>query len=236
MTGVLLAGGLGTRLYPVTRVINKHTLLVWDKPMFFHPFETLVKSGIKRVAIVSGPPFGHQIKQFISHLPKKEGLVVTFINQPRPAGMSDGVSRCAKWVGKDSVMAIAGDNYYEDDFLPEVKNFSGGALSFLRKVSDPQRYGVPLYKNGKLVAIKEKPKYPKTNWVVSGPHFFDHQVFSLIRKIKPSARGELEITDLNTEYIKLGQFRLIKKTGWWSDMGTFESLMSTSRFIQKKSL
>lgn len=231
MKGIVLAGGLGTRLYPTTRVVNKHILPIGDKPMFYHPLLTLAASGIKKIAVVSGPPFGNQIKELLKYLPVDKDVHVTFIEQTKPAGMPDGILSCAGFIKDESVIVIAGDNLYGADFKKEVKDFRNGALSFLRKVGDAQRFGVAIYDvDGKLMGLIEKPENFKTEWAVSGPHLFDNQVFKLIKKLKPSTRGELEITDLNSEYAKMGLLKLIKRADYWQDMGTFNSLIEAGQY------
>lgn len=231
MKGIVLAGGLGTRLYPTTRVVNKHILPIGDRPMFYHPLLTLVSSGIKEIAVVSGPPFGNQIRDLLKYLPIDDSVHVSFVEQMKPAGMPDGILSCAGFIKNESVMVIAGDNLYGDGFKKEVKDFRNGALSFLRKVGDAQRFGVAVYDvDGKLMGLIEKPENFKTEWAVSGPHLFDNQVLKMIKKLKPSARGELEITDLNSEYAKMGLLKLIKRTDYWQDMGTFNSLLDASQY------
>lgn len=234
MKGLLLAGGAGTRLSPVTKVINKHALLVWNQPMFFYPLQTLIFSGIKDIAIISGPPYGYQIQKLMQYLPIKKGVRLTFVEQPTPAGMSDAILRSRKFTNGQSIMVCAGDNYYDENFKSEVSSFTTGAVSFLRKTTEPTRFAVPKYDYlGKLLSIEEKPNKSRSGWVVAGPHLYDNNVFKMIEKLKPSNRGELEITDLNTEYLKLGQLRLIKKSDYWSDMGTFTSLLKTSQHIRR---
>lgn len=233
MKGILLAGGLGTRLYPATRVANKQVFLLYDRPMFYWPLKTLIDSGIKDITVISGPPFGAQIKELIKHYPKEKGVRIHYALQASPRGMPDAMAKAKRYCQGDCIMVIAGDNYYEGDFKKEVKHFKTGALSFLRKVKDPQRYGVPIFKNKKVVGVEEKPKNPKTNWVITGPHFFDKNVFKYIRTLKPSARGELEITDLNAIYLKDGSFNLAKRKDKWGDTGTFDSLLKVSLMAQK---
>jgi len=235
MKGILLAGGKGTRLYPITKVVNKHLLPVYNKPMLFFGLETLINSGINEIAVVSGPPFGYQVKTVLEDFNSKILKKIVFVNQPKPAGMPDGILRCEKFAKKESVIVVAGDNLFADDFKKEVNHFKKGAISFLRKVKDPRRFGVPVYnQQGKLIAIKEKPKNPKTNWVIAGPHIFDNQVFGLIKTLRPSTRGELEISELNNLYLKKGRLGLIKRNDYWSDVGTLESLAKTSKYLFEK--
>lgn len=233
MKGILLAGGLGTRLYPATRVANKHTFLLYDRPMFFWPLKTLIDSGIKEITVVSGPPFGNQIKKLIGHYPKGKGIKIHYAWQSTPRGMPDAMAKAKRYCKNSNVVVIAGDNYYERDFKKEVESFKKGALSFLRKVKDPERYGVPVFKNKKLIGIEEKPKKPKTNWVITGPHLFDKNVFKYIKSLKPSARGELEITELNQIYLNNSSLKLAKRSDNWGDTGTFDSLLKTSLLAQK---
>ncbi len=233
MKGIVLAGGLGTRLYPSTHVINKHTLPVYDRPMFYWSLQTLIDSGLKDIAVVSGPPFGQQIRKLIEFFPKPKRVKLRYIVQPTPGGMPDAIARCKNIFKNNNIIVIAGDNYYNRDFTKEVLNFKKGAVSFLRKVQDPQRYGVPIFKNNKLIRIEEKPKKPKTNLVVTGPHLFDENVFDYIAILKPSARGELEISELNSLYIKNNTLKLIRRIDKWGDTGTYDSLLSVSILAKK---
>lgn len=231
MKGIVLAGGLGTRLYPITKIMNKHILPVGDKPMFYHPLLTLVASGIKEIAVVSGPPFGDQVKRLIKYLPSWRGGRIIYVEQKTAAGMPDAISKCKKFADGDSLIVIAGDNIYGGNFKSEIKSFKTGALSFLREVNDPERFAVPVYdRRGKLKGMIEKPRYPESNWIISGPHLFDRDVFDLITKLKPSARGELEIADLNMLYLNKGLLKLKKRSDYWLDLGTFESLAQGTRF------
>ncbi|HBC72872.1 MAG: Glucose-1-phosphate thymidylyltransferase [Candidatus Amesbacteria bacterium GW2011_GWB1_47_19] len=237
MKGIVLTGGTGTRLNPVTKAVNKHALLVWNLPMFFYPLHTIFSSGIKDIAVISGPPHGNQIRMLMNHIPAKWDVRLTYVEQPTPAGMSDAILRCRKFTQNQSIMVCAGDNYYENDFKSEVSAFATGAMSFLRKTSEFNRFAIPKYDSrGKLISIEEKAQKANSNLVVTGPHFYDNRVFDMIDKIRPSTRGELEITDLNNEYLKIGQLILLKKNDYWSDMGTFDSLLKTSEHIRRKNL
>lgn len=228
MIGILLGGGSGTRLSPITKAVNKHILPVFDRPMIYYPLKTLIDSGITRIIVVCGNPFEKQIQIIIEHFPDIKKINYSYVYQPRPLGMADAIKRCQRIVYTDNIMVIAGDNIYEQTFHKEVRNFSSGALSFLRQVNDPSRFAVPLYEKQKLVKIEEKLAKPKTNWVVTGPHFFDNQVFKFIDSLKPSKRGELEITDLNNKYAQYKSLKLKKRRDWWIDAGTFEALFLAS--------
>lgn len=234
MIGILLAGGFGTRLFPITKIVNKHILPVFDRPMIFYPLQTLVDSGITKIIVVCGHPFKRQIASIVKYFPNIKKVNCSFVTQPRPLGMADAIKRCKKITVNDSIMVIAGDNIYRQDFKKEVANFKKGALSFLRQVSEPKRFGVPVYEGKILVKIEEKPANPQTNWVVTGPHFYDNRVFKLIDTLKPSGRDELEITDLNNKYIQLGSLKLKKRRGWWTDAGTFEALFLASLKMKRK--
>jgi len=235
MKGIVLAGGLGTRLNPLTKLLNKHVLPVYDKPMFYYSLQTLVESGTKQIAVVSGPPFGAQIKELLKHFRFPKDCRTFFIDQPTPAGMPDAIRRCKTFAGKEPVMVIAGDNIYERGFAEETRSFTGGAVSFLRRTDDANRFGVPIYDiDGKLIGIIEKPVNIVSDWVVTGPHIFDNRVFHLIDNLRPSSRGELEIADLNIEYLKLGSLKLVKRFDYWSDVGTYDSLLSASLYIRSK--
>lgn len=237
MKGILLTAGLGTRLYPITRFINKNLLPVGSSPMFFHPLQTLINSGIREIAIVVGPPHGHQIKKILEYLPLPKEVKIVYVNQFQPKGMADAINKCRRFSAGDSIIVIAGDNIYENNFKQEIANFKTGALSFLRKVPDPQRFGVPVYNpKKKLIRIEEKPKNPETNWAVTGPHLFDRSVFDLIPKLKPSKRGELEISELISLYIQKDTLSLVKRKDFWTDAGTFESLMKANNYFLKKAL
>ncbi len=238
MKGVILAGGLGTRLYPLTHVTNKHLLPIYDKPMIFYPIETLVKAGIKDVLVVtSGPHVGH----FLSVLKNGKELGLNHLEyayQEKPdGGIADALSLAEDFADKENIAVILGDNTTDADLAEDVKNFNDGALIFVKEVDDPKRFGVAVFDKEdpqKIVAIEEKPKDPKTNFAVTGVYFYDKNVFEIIRGMKPSGRGELEISDVNNEYIKNGSLRWAKLNGYWSDAGTFRSLYNVGRYWAEK--
>lgn len=236
MKGVVLAGGLGTRLYPLTHVSNKHLLPVYDKPMIFYPIETLVKAGIKDIMIVtSGPHVGH----FLGVL--KNGIELgldhlEYAYQEKPdGGIADALSLAEDFADGGNVTVILGDNTTDADISPAVKNFKSGALIFLKEVDDPHRFGVPVFdKDKKIIKIEEKPKDPKSNFAVSGLYIYDSHVFDIIKNIKPSGRGELEITDVNNKYIEEGKLNWTQLKGFWSDTGTFDSLFQAGTYWASK--
>lgn len=240
MKGAVLAGGLGTRLYPLTYATNKHLLPIYKKPMVFYPIETLVKAGIKEIIIVtSGPHAGH----FIRVLKNGKSLGIDHLEyayQENPnGGIADALAICEEFADTSPLTVILGDNTTDADIGPAVKSFKKGALVFLKKYSDKsllQRFGVPVFdKNGKkIVRIEEKPEKPKSDYAQTGLYIYDKTVFDKIRRLKPSARGELEISDLNTLYAKNGELYWAELEGFWSDAGTFRSLFEASKYWANK--
>lgn len=236
MKGVVLAGGLGTRLYPLTYATNKHLLPVFSKPMIFYPIETLVKAGIKEILVVTGGPHaGHFIR--VLQNGKQLGIDhLEYAYQEKEGGIAEALSLAEDFADGGPLTVILGDNCTDADISKPVKEFKKGALVFLKKVSDPQRFGVPVFDSKKrIIKIEEKPQKPKSSYAVTGLYIYDNRVFNYIKKCKPSARGELEITDVNNFYIKEGALRWVELEGFWSDAGTFESLFRTSAYWAKKS-
>lgn len=237
MKGIILAGGKGTRLYPLTYVTNKHLLPVFDKPMVFYPIETLVKAGIDEVMIVVG---GQHAGHFISVLKNGEGLGIKhleFAYQENEGGIAQALSLTERFADGDNVTVILGDNTTDADISDPVKNFKDGALIFLKEVPDPERFGVPTFDSddtNRIIKITEKPIKPESNFAVTGLYIYDKHAFDFIKKIKPSARGELEITDVNNNYINEGTLKACKLNGYWRDAGTFETLFDASNHWAKK--
>lgn len=236
MKGVILAGGLGTRLYPLTHVTNKHLLPVFDKPMIYYPIETLVKAGIKDILIVtSGPHVG----DFLGVLKNGHELGINHLEyayqEKADGGISDALSLAESFADEDSICVILGDNTTDADISDPVSNFKEGAMVFLRQVQDPQRFGVPVFdENRKILKIEEKPKEPKSDMAVTGLYIYDKNVFEYIRNLKPSDRGQLEVTDLNNIYIDKGLLNWAELQGFWSDAGTFESLFYANKYYAEK--
>ncbi|MDI6828455.1 MAG: sugar phosphate nucleotidyltransferase [Armatimonadota bacterium] len=237
MKGVVLAGGLGTRLYPLTYATNKHLLPVFDKPMIFYPIQTLVKAGITEVMVVTGGPHAGD---FLSVLQNGQQLGLRHLEyayQANEGGIAEALSLCEDFADGGSLAVILGDNTTDADIGPAVRSFERGARIFLKRVPDPERFGVPVFdENGKIIAIEEKPKQPKSDFAVTGLYIYDNRVFEFIRICKPSDRGELEITDVNNLYIKAGELDWVELEGFWSDAGTFESLYRTNKFWAEKAL
>jgi len=234
MKGVILAGGEGTRLLPLTRVTNKHLLPVGTKPMIYYPIETLVKSGIKDILIVTG---GNNPGDFLKLLRdgREFGLKeIHYTYQEGSGGIAQALSLAEDFADGGKIVVILGDNIFEDTFSEAVRDFEKqekGAKIFLKEVPDPYRFGVAEIKDGKIVNIEEKPKKPKSNLAVTGLYMYDNQVFDIIKTLKPSERGELEITDVNNFYIRQGAMTYEILKGYWTDAGTFPSLLRATKLV-----
>ena len=232
MKGIILAGGTGSRLSPLTLVTNKHLLPVYSKPMIYCPLETLLKAGIKNILIISGPDHaGHFLKLLRSG--KQFGATFTYEIQEDAGGIGQALGLAKDFVGDDKCVVILGDNIFEEDVTPYVKEFESqkeGARIFLKEVSmeDAKKFGIALVKDGKVTYVEEKPKKPKSNLAMTGLYMFDSKVFGIIKKLKPSWRNEIEITDALDAYVKKGQLRYNKIRKFWSDAGSFDSLLRAS--------
>jgi len=237
MKGVILAGGLGTRLHPLTRITNKHLLPVYDKPMIYYPLQMLVDAGISEIMIVTG---GNSAGEFLRLLRngKDFGLQsVSFAYQEGEGGIADALKLAEPFVKGEKVCVVLGDNIIENDIIGAKQQFeqqTDGAMIMLKEVPDPERFGVPVFEGKKLVRIEEKPKQPKSHYAVIGVYFYDGTVFGRARELKPSARGELEITDVNNSYLREGKLSYAMLDGWWTDAGTFESLFHASELVRNK--
>ena len=234
MKGVILAGGLGTRLYPLTKITNKHLLPVHDKPMIFYPVQALINAGIRDILIVTG---GNNAGDFLRLLGNGKEFGLQHINytyQEGEGGIAAALSLAEYFSAKEKICVILGDNIIETNILTAVQAFErqkGGAKILLKEVPDPQRFGVPEIQGNKIVKIEEKPKNPRSNFAVIGIYMYDSTVFDITRTLKPSARGELEITDVNNEYIRRGSLTYDILEGWWTDAGTFDSLLRASNLV-----
>lgn len=226
MKGIILAGGTGSRLYPLTKVTNKHLLPVGQKPMIFHPIEKLLEAGINEILIVTGVEhMGHVVALLGSG--KDFDCRFTYKVQDEAGGIAQALSLAENFVHGDDMVVILGDNIFEDSIVEFIKDYvvqGGGAKVILKEVPDPHRFGVAELDGDRIISIEEKPTAPKTNWIVTGIYFYDNEVFNIIRTLKPSGRGELEVTDINNAYIKDSLMTSGKFCGWWTDAGTFESL------------
>lgn len=240
MKGVILAGGLGTRLYPLTHATNKHLLPVFNKPMIYYPIQTLLKAGIKDIMVVVGGPHAGD---FIRVLKNGKDFGIRHLEfayqDSGDAGIADALRMTESFADNGPLTVILGDNCTDYNIREQVKFFKDGALVFLKEVEDPQRFGIAQLDRkdpSKIVGIVEKPKKPKSNLAVTGLYIYDKNVYKQIARIKPSVRGQLEITDVNNLYIQAGKMRWAKLDGFWSDAGTFESLYRTSVFWARKVL
>jgi len=239
MKGVVLAGGTGSRLYPLTRVTNKHLLPVYDKPMIYYPLLTLVEAGIYDILIVTG---GNSAGDFLRLLRngKDFGLQqLNFAYQEGEGGIADALRLAEHFVDGDKFCVILGDNIIEGNIRKAREKFEKqerGSMILLKEVPDPERFGVPIFNNGRIARIEEKPKVPLSSYAVIGTYFYDDTVFDRIRGLKPSARREYEITDVNNSYVADGQLNHEILEGWWTDAGTFESLWRASNLIREKAV
>jgi len=234
MKGVILAGGLGTRLYPLTKITNKHLLPIYDRPMIYYPIEALVTAGITDIMIVTG---GKKSGDFLSLLGNGSDFGLKHLNytyQKGEGGIAEALGLCAHWAAGEPICVILGDNIIERNIRHAVEDFrrqGKGAKIMLKEVHDPHRFGVAELKGDKVVAIEEKPKNPKSNKAVIGIYMYDARVFDVIRTLEPSDRGELEITDVNNWYIRDATMTYEVLEGWWTDAGTFDSLLRASKLV-----
>jgi glucose-1-phosphate thymidylyltransferase len=234
MKGIILAGGLGTRLHPLTKITNKHLLPVHDRPMIYYPLQTLINAGIRDILIVTG---GNNAGDFLRLLGNGKEFGLQHINytyQEGEGGIAAALSLAEYFAGKDKVCVVLGDNLIERNIAQAVRAFQiqeKGAKILLKEVTDPHRFGVPEIVNGKIMGIVEKPKVPKSNYAVIGIYLYDADVFQIIKTLKPSDRGEMEITDVNNEYLRRGNLTYDILDGWWTDAGTFDSLLRASNLV-----
>lgn len=234
MKGIILAGGLGSRLRPLTKVINKHLLPVENLPMIYYPIYKLISAGITDILIVTGlEHIGSVISQLGSG--KEFNCTFTYKVQDEAGGIAQALYLAKSFIGNDSMVVLLGDNIFEDSLQQAITSFKQnpiGAKIFLKEVEDPNRFGVAEISESKIIGIEEKPLTPKTNYAVTGIYIYDSQVFDFIEKLKPSDRGEYEITDVNNNYIALNQLSFEILKGWWSDAGTFSSIQRASELIK----
>jgi glucose-1-phosphate thymidylyltransferase len=234
MKGVILAGGLGTRLFPLTKITNKHLLPVHDRPMIYYPIQTLINAGIDDIMIVTG---GNSAGDFLRLLGNGKDFGLKHLNytyQEGEGGIADALSLVEHFADEQPVCVVLGDNVIEGNIraaAAEYRKQDKGAKILLKKVPDPQRFGVPELNGNSVLRIEEKPEDPKSDFAVIGIYFYDSTVFDVIRTLVPSGRGELEITDVNNHYIRRGEMTWNELDGWWTDAGTFESLLRASNMV-----
>lgn len=237
MKGIILAGGLGKRLSPLTKITNKHLLPIYDRPMIYYPIQTLVSAGIQDILIVTG---GNHAGEFLRLLGNGNEFGLKHINytyQEGEGGIAEALKLAEHFAEDQKMVVILGDNIIEKSIKRQVEEFQKqkkGARVLLKEVEDPERFGVAEIKDGKVISIEEKPKKPKSKYIVTGIYMYDGQVFDIARALRPSGRGELEITDVNNAYLKKGELTYDLLDGWWTDSGTFDSLLKASNLVAKK--
>ncbi|HOD75751.1 MAG TPA: sugar phosphate nucleotidyltransferase [Syntrophorhabdaceae bacterium] len=236
MKGIILAGGLGSRLAPLTRITNKHLLPVYDRPMIYYPIETLINAGITDIMIVTG---GNHAGDFLRLMGNGKDFGLKHLNytyQEGEGGIADALSLAEYFADGEPVCVVLGDNIIERNIIKAVQDFEkqgAGAKIMLKEVPDPERFGVAEITDGRLVNIVEKPKSPRSNLAVIGIYLYDATVFDIVKTLKPSERGELEITDVNNAYVRNGTMTWEMLDGWWTDAGTFESLLRASVLVSQ---
>jgi glucose-1-phosphate thymidylyltransferase len=234
MKGIVLAGGTGSRLFPLTKITNKHLLPIYDKPMIYYPIQTLVEAGIRDLMIVTG---GRNSGDFLRLLANGKEFGLKHINytyQEGEGGIAEALALTEHFADGSKICVILGDNIIEGSIAQAVRDFEmqeRGAKILLKEVPDAERFGVAEIENGRIVGIEEKPSRPKSNYAVTGIYMYDETVFDKTRHLKPSARGELEITDVNNAYIREGTMTFNYLDGWWTDAGTFESLLRATNLV-----
>ena len=238
LKGVVLAGGLGKRLGPLTKITNKHLLPVYDKPMVYYPIAQLAEAGVKDILVVTG---GNHAGEFLRLLGDGRQFGLTHLNyayQEGEGGIAQALDLAKHFAADHRIIVALGDNIFEKSLKPYVDHFrkqKTGARVLLKKVPDPERFGVADLDGKKIVSITEKPKKPKSDLAVTGVYMYDERVFDIIRTLKPSARGELEITDVNNAYLRRGGLEYDVLKGWWTDSGTFDSLLRANLLVGQKS-
>ena len=236
MRGVVLAGGLGTRLHPLTKVTNKHLLPIYNKPMIYYPIEALTNAGIKEIMVVTG---GNNAGDFLRLLGngKEFGLSrIHYAYQEGEGGIAEALGLAESFAEGRPICVVLGDNIIEKNIIQAVDAFrrqGEGARILLKEVPDPERFGVPIFEGDRIIGIEEKPKNPKSSYAVIGIYMYDSRVFDIIHGLSPSERGELEITDVNNDYIRAGTMQWSVLDGWWTDAGTIESLLKAGNLVAK---
>lgn len=234
MKGVILAGGLGTRLFPLTKITNKHLLPVYNKPMIYYPIQTLINAGITDVLLVTGGNNAGDFLRLIGNGKELNLKHIEYTYQEGEGGIAQALSLAEEFADNGKICIILGDNIIEKNIFGAVENFKkqdNGAKIIVKQVPDPERFGVPILEGDTVIAIEEKPDLPKSNYAVVGIYMFDNTVFDIIRTLQPSRRGELEITDVNNVYIKRGNMTYEFLDGWWTDAGTFDSLRTATNLV-----
>ncbi len=236
MKGIILAGGSGTRLRPLTKVTSKQLLPIYNKPMIYYPLQTLLTAGITDILIIVAPDHAGDFLKLLGS-GKEFGCKFTYEIQDKPEGLAQAFRIGANFIGEDAVTLVLGDNVFEDTFASDITSFKSGGRIFAKEVSDPERFGVVEFdENNQAISIEEKPESPKSSFAVTGLYIYDNSVVEKVRNLQPSARGELEITDLNNLYLQEGTLDVAFVRGKWLDTGTFESLYEAIMFARDKEL
>jgi len=234
MKGIILSGGSATRLRPCTKVTSKQLLPVYNRPMIYYPLNTLIKAGIKEILIIVSPERAGDYLNLLGS-GKEFGVKFTYEIQDKPEGLAQAFLIGENFIDDDQVCMILGDNIFEDDFSEDIKNFKSGAKVFAKEVKDPERFGVVEFdENHHAISIEEKPTQPKSNYCVTGLYVYDHRVVEVAKNLKPSDRGELEITDLNRWYLTQGELEVAMVAGAWIDAGTFDSLLEAQNLAKER--
>lgn len=237
MKGIILSGGTATRLFPLTATTSKQLLPVYDRQMIFYPLNVLIKAGIKEILIIVAPEQSGQYLNLLGSIFEKYDIHLEFSVQKTPRGLADAFIVGENFIDNDNVTMILGDNIFEDDLSEYIKKFQKGGMVFAKEVPDPERFGVVDFdENGKVLSIEEKPKNPKSNYCVVGAYVYDLRVINIAKKLKPSERGEIEITSVNNEYLKLNELVVEKISGAWLDAGTFEALLEAGNVVKEKEI
>jgi len=237
MKGIILAGGTATRLFPLTATTSKQLLPIYDRQMIFYPLNILVKAGIKDILVIIAPEHSGDFLNLLGSIFEKNDIRLEFKVQKTPRGLADAFLVGENFIGGDNVTMILGDNIFEDDFSADIKNFKSGAKVFAVKVPDPERSGVVVFdKSMKAVKIVEKPKEWISDYIIPGLYIYDRRVVAAAKQVKPSGRGELEITDLHNWYLKKGELAVGLVKGRWLDAGTFDSLLAAGIFVKESKL
>ncbi|MDQ1284476.1 MAG: Glucose-phosphate thymidylyltransferase [Patescibacteria group bacterium] len=238
MKGIILSGGTATRLFPLTATTSKQLLPIYDRQMIFYPLNTLIRAGVEDILIIVAPDHSGQYLNLLGSVFKNCGIHLHFEVQKVPRGLADAFILGEKFIDGDNVTMILGDNIFEDDLHEDIKGFEKGGMIFAKEVADdPKRYGIVEFdKSGKVLSIEEKPENPKSNFCVPGIYTYDSRVIEIAKSLKPSARGEIEITDINNKFLEMGELTVKKIKGEWLDAGTFDMLLEAGRIVKEKEL
>ncbi len=235
MKGIILAGGAGTRLLPLTSVLNKQLLPVYDRPMIFYPLNSLVKAGIKDILLIVSPEYAGRFLNLLGSILRPYNIKISFVVQNKPRGLAEAFILGEDFMDDEPVVMILGDNIFEDDFTEAIASFKSGGRIFACQVPDARRFGVVEFDSdsNKVISIEEKPQNPKSNYAIPGMYIYDNRVCEFAKQLKPSARGELEIVDLHKAYLKLGELDVVKLKKPFFDAGTIDDLLAVSNYVKE---